>query len=342
MKRNTLVLLFVSLALVATGLAKPRANKNPGNSQELKHPTASGAEYLIVGNARVIDGPHHDRWIIVFAEPRFFTLENTRTIFLDLSEEYPLEDFLFIEAVSNDEQLQEKQRWFGEIQSFPFGNLPPRPRCGNGPEPPPLSASYHRINRTEHIYFYPASGESVHVDLNPSSQDCGATGDTPADLLDAATRGCEDVVQELLDAGADPNVKTRHGGAVLVEASHRGNTRIVRLLLERGADINQTSASGWTPLIAAVNGNRSCVTGLSCVIDLLLSRGADVNARAEDGRTALTHAVFRQNAAVVKELLARGADVTNIDGYGKTALAMAEDQHDDTIVRLLREAGAVQ
>jgi|GEM_PF-3941232 len=59
-------------------------------------------------------------------------------------------------------------------------------------------------------------------------------------------------------------------------------------------DINQTSASGCTPLIAAVYRNRSCVSGLSCLIDLLLTSRADINARAEDGRTALGYAVFRQ------------------------------------------------
>jgi uncharacterized protein len=343
MRPNSFKLLSVILALVVQGLAQPQASLIPSDPQKLKKEIESGIEFSIVGNTRVIQGPWHVRGIAVFVESESFTLENIRTISVHLSEEYPLEDSLGIEAISNEEQLGKTERGFADIRSYPFGNvMEERFRCGNGYEPAALSASYHRSNGSESLYFYPANGGSVHVDLKPPFIDCTPTGDTSEDFLDAATRGCEDVVEKLLNAGADPNVKTRHGGAVLVEASYRGNTRIVRQLLERGADINQTSASGWTPLIAAVYRNRSCVSGLSCLIDLLLTRGADINARAEDGRTALGYAVFRQNADAVKKLLECGADVSSIDGYGKTALAMAEDQHDANIARLLREAGAIQ
>lgn len=342
MRSTSLKPFSVILALVVQGMAQPHGSPVPSEPQKLKKEIVSGIEFSIVGNIRVIEGPWHLRSITVFVEPESFSVDNIRTISLYLSEENPLEDFLGIEAISNEEQLGKTALAFGEIRSYPFGNVL-RGTCGTGQsEPPPLCATYSRMYQGESLHFYPASGESIHIDLHPSPLECGPTGDTPADLLDAATRGCDEVVEELLDAGADPNIKTRHGGAVLVEASHRGNTRIVRLLLERGADINQTSASGWTPLIAAVYRNRSCVAGLSCVIDLLLNRGADINARAEDGRTALAYAVFRQNADVVKKLLDRGADVSSIDGYGKTALAMAEEGHDATIVTLLREAGAIQ
>lgn len=108
-------------------------------------------------------------------------------------------------------------------------------------------------------------------------------------------RGCEEVVQELLKGGANPNV--RHGGAALVEGSFWGpeHLEIVKLLLDAGADINQTSSAGWTPLIAAAApGNRPNL------VDFLLSRGANVNLKSEEGRTALIYAVRHENKAVFR------------------------------------------
>jgi ankyrin repeat protein len=54
------------------------------------------------------------------------------------------------------------------------------------------------------------------------------------------------------------------------EAASKGNEDVVQLLLERGADINAEDHRGWTALhAAAVNGHVD-------VVRLLLERGADV------------------------------------------------------------------
>ena len=330
MKVAPLLFFFITAALIASGMTKVGSTQDPGGGREWKRANASGIDFWIPHNVRVISGPWHLRRVIVFVDRQSFTLENLSTIFAHLSERDPLEDFLEIRACSNDEQVSAESRWFSKIRSLSFGNVPPQFTDGSGVNPSPLSARYSRADGAEYLNYYPAAGESIAVDLKKSSSGCAPTGDTAADLVDASIRGCEDVVEELLDAGADPNVKSRHGGAALVQAAFWGHPEIVELLIDRGADINQTSASGWTPLIAAISGHRDRV------IDLLLTRSPDVNVRGEDGRTALTHAVMKRNETVVRELLARGADANVRDGYAKTPLAIAEEEQNKSMIRLLR------
>jgi hypothetical protein len=269
-------------------------------------------------------------------EPEDFTIDQVRAIFLHLSDEYPTDDLLQVDALSTDGQVKKVVDWFARGQSFPFGNLLPFVIDDSPPEP--RSAIYHRTDGSEGFLYFPAAGagSSTNVEIKSPAVGCAPSGDTVVDLVDASMDGCTDVVRQLLHSGADPNVKTRHGGFALVEASQRGMDEIVKLLLEAGADINQTSSAGWTPLIAAISGNNSTV------IELLLRHGANVNVRSRDGRTGIILAVMKGNAAAVKDLLARGADVHVIDGYGKTPLAIAEERHDQELIPLLKEAGATR
>lgn len=332
MKANFAAPLLAASLLVTGGLAEPGVSQNLGEIQEIERSTPDGAVFSLVGNVRVIWLLYHARKISVFVEPQAFTLENIRSIVFQLSESHPSEDHLNIDVISNDEQRADSVRGFAEIQSLSFGNVPPPvSRCASAIKPP-LSAQYFRIAGLETLYYNPAVGNPINVEFKHSSPDCGASGDVALDLVDSSMRGCKEVVKQLLNNGADPNVKTRYGGSALVEASFWGpdHHEIVELLLNAGADINQISSSGWTALMAALFGNRSLTT------DLLLSRGADVNLRSEDGRTALILAVENGNATAVQQLLALGADPNVRDGYGKTALVIAGDMENKNLIRLLK------
>jgi hypothetical protein len=179
------------------------------------------------------------------------TSDNIRTAFLQLSEQHPSDDHLLIEAISNHEELDRALSFFARIQPFPFGNvLQPTPTGASGIEQKAF-AQYFRSDGVERFNYYPAEGESLCVTFRESSLDCAPSGDPAADIVDGSSRGCASLVRKLLDDGADPDAKGRHGGVPLVEAAYRNQLEIVRLLLDRGADINQKSSSGWTPLIAA-------------------------------------------------------------------------------------------
>jgi len=96
-------------------------------------------------------------------------------------------------------------------------------------------------------------------------------GYTP--LILAAQQGAADVIEPLIKAGADVNVKTANGTTPLMFAAASGNTNAVRVLLDGGADINTTeSTRGLNAAMFAAASDRAVV------IDLLASRGADLNA----------------------------------------------------------------
>lgn len=285
------------------------------------------APFSIADNATVILGPWHYRRMTIFIDSAGFADENLRSIFSRLSEKYPAEDLLEIDALSSEEAIKDKHLWFADILRLPFGNVAP-----NNTDDSPigtLSARYDRGLGAEFFAFNPAAGETVHVSLKGSL--CVPSGHQSDDLVDGSIRGCRSLVESTLIAGANPNGKSRTGGVPLFMASYWGWAEIAELLLNSGADINQASSSGWTPLIGAISGNRTSI------IELLLRRGADINHRAEDGKTALSHAVLKQNVRLVADLLDRGAEISTQDGYGKTPLAIAEELHDQELIRILKK-----
>lgn len=113
-------------------------------------------------------------------------------------------------------------------------------------------------------------------------------GYTPLGI--AAELGNEQIVQALLNAGADANF----GGIVspLHEAVLNDHVQIVELLLRNNADINAPDEEGTTPLMMAVAGGRLEL------VEYLVDRGADVNRRNDYGDTVLDCAIAQNHQAV--------------------------------------------
>ena len=67
------------------------------------------------------------------------------------------------------------------------------------------------------------------------------------ELIDAAARGRVDDVNELLEKGVDVNANDHEGRPALMLAAATGRSlEILDVLLEAGANINYQSGEGWT------------------------------------------------------------------------------------------------
>ena len=168
-------------------------------------------------------------------------------------------------------------------------------------------------------------------------------------LIEASYHTCEliEIVNLLLDNGAEVDMRTDKGYSALFYAAGRGYVQTVQLLLNRGADINIETHSGETPL------SKASEHGHTEILQLLLHRGASID--YPHGAIALKSATVHCYYEVVKILLKQGVkfDAENVlsprsDSWAhswaqwsvKTALMgiFLHDSHE--IAELLIEHGA--
>ncbi|WP_422135591.1 MULTISPECIES: ankyrin repeat domain-containing protein [unclassified Endozoicomonas] len=118
-------------------------------------------------------------------------------------------------------------------------------------------------------------------------------------LMVASIRGHTDVVERLINAGANPNAaRTLDGTSPLFLAALKGNADCLEILINAGADLNAArTLDGATPLfIAAWKGNTDCV-------EILIHVGVDLNATTTlDGSTPVSIATEMGNTNCVKVL----------------------------------------
>ena len=151
-------------------------------------------------------------------------------------------------------------------------------------------------------------------------------GDTP--LYKAATRGCSETVQVLIDAGADISRALN---------SARGEITKRLLSIKAGEDVNKKDEKGWTVLhYAARDGSLIITNGM-------IKAGADVNILCEtsDGpMTPLMLAAYNKHSEIIKALIKSGANINTQDERGRTALHLAVDKDCIEAVEALTDAGA--
>ena len=121
-------------------------------------------------------------------------------------------------------------------------------------------------------------------------------------------------VRQILDMGADIEMKNKFGATPLMFAILQNDDKLVKILLEYGSNPNHLNGL-YSPL------SKVCVTNRVSTAKLLIEYGADVNYQYNKSETALTVAAKScKNFDMVKLLLDNGANTELVDMFGKNTL----------------------
>ena len=186
-----------------------------------------------------------------------------------------------------------------------------------------LAAKYGDTKTVRYLACLP------EVDVNHKPRD------TYTALYRALTRGDCQMVEALIDAGADVETKPVCGFPPLLSASYDGNLSIVKMLVEAGASVRATDEYIDTCLtLAAEKGHTKTVRYLAGLKDV------DVNHAADENKTALHSAATEGRSAMVQALINAGADIEAKDDLGFSPLLHASWSGKFSAVKKLVEAGA--
>uniref|UniRef100_A0A8D3EEH0 Poly [ADP-ribose] polymerase n=1 Tax=Scophthalmus maximus TaxID=52904 RepID=A0A8D3EEH0_SCOMX len=178
--------------------------------------------------------------------------------------------------------------------------------------------------------------------VNVNAKDMAGRKSTP--LHFAAGFGRRDVVDHLLQTGANVHARDDGGLIPLHNACSFGHSEVVSLLLCQGADPNARDNWNYTPL------HEAAIKGKIDVCIVLLQHGADPNIRNTDGKSALdlaepsAKAVLTGQSGNEEKLMALltplNVNCHASDGRKSTPLHLAAGYNRVRIVQLLLQHGA--
>ena len=182
--------------------------------------------------------------------------------------------------------------------------LPPMPR---------LQSKTSDISRPTGIWLACRTGDlkKVRTFLKRgefSANDVSRTLGYKTPLLVAASHGYADIIQLLLDHGADPNFRDSEERTAAMLAAKYGQVRVLVLLLNlRDVDVNCVDAKGESALIHAVIGSHE-----KCVESILKFKNVDTSLTSTGGEyfmmSALDIANERQDGDIIALLRSAGKD----------------------------------
>ena len=159
-------------------------------------------------------------------------------------------------------------------------------------------------------------------------------------LRQAARRGEDSLVSELIARGCDPNDQDGKGWSAVHHAAEYGRSETLRVMgeacgKERKLDVDIPDKRGWTAFMCAAS------NGHITTVKVLKSLGANMNKQNIQGRTALCWAAARGQTDMVRFLLGEKDKAIDLqDRAGLSALVFAVLHEHGDCVRALVAAGA--
>jgi ankyrin repeat protein len=143
------------------------------------------------------------------------------------------------------------------------------------------------------------------------------------------------LINKLIAAGANPDIRNKEGVTALMLAASHGFLQSVKELVKLGADLNITDKQGRTALNYAISQNQHEVVKF-----LLSQEELNINHKDNSGLSYLHSAVNRKQLDTVKSLLNLNIDINTKDNGGYTALSSAAYDGFDEAIEILYGAGA--
>lgn len=128
----------------------------------------------------------------------------------------------------------------------------------------------------------------------------------------ASMSGSREKLLLLWERGPKEQIKelNKYQNTPLHLACSRNHPEIVELLLDWGADIDQSGPDGETPLFAA------CAGGNDKIIEMLIRRDANIHARNSYGETPILCSCRAAQSNTLRPLIEHGASVLDVDQDG--------------------------
>ncbi|MET0965714.1 MAG: ankyrin repeat domain-containing protein [Nakamurella sp.] len=159
----------------------------------------------------------------------------------------------------------------------------------HGRTPLLLAAAADRVDAARLLVVLGADPDAQDAQLDSAWLVTGVTGSVP-------------MLETLLPAHPDLNLRNRFGGLSVIPASERGHVDYVRRVVSTGINVNHINDLGWTAMLeAVVYGDGS--EPYQQIVGILLAAGADPGIADANGRTALEHAQAMGYDGIAAQLL---------------------------------------
>lgn len=115
--------------------------------------------------------------------------------------------------------------------------------------------------------------------------------------MDFARKNDVHMLENMIKAGLNPNLKDHKGNTLLMIATYNGNLETSKMLLENGALVDEKNDRGQTPLAGV------CFKGFLNIVKLLVGHGANIDENCGMGMTPYSFSVMFGRKKVTDYLL---------------------------------------